>query len=522
MCAGCEDELQREAALEGEALNERAGAIEPYLASLSGRGQPLPEATRAYMEPRFGVDFSQVRVHTDGAAAESARAVDALAFTVGRDIVFGAGRYAPESGPGRKLLAHELTHVTQQGEGRAFSGFMMRQPDDEEPAPAEEGPGFWGTIAGGLMGEFEEDPSFAMIGVDLGVSLIPILDQASDARDIIAHLYYMTVRGQYNRFMRWIGLVFSLIGLFPEVGSAIKSASKFVIRGVREVLSRIADLLRPLRAVLPEIGDIGRFQRYVATHWNRFVEFGTEAWNRAVTRGSEIAARIPEFLGAARRRAGEAFARIRELTPTRLAEAFAWARRKFDEVLDQVRERLGLREGLGPPPAGAAETRLSQAEYEAALARTFPGHYLDTLTRTMDDVGERAAQDAVSNPRFVQAVQAGNWTLAGTFFHTAARDQVRALPTSALPPGWVVEAERTIQAGAGGSRADVLLRGPAGEILEFDWKTTGRSALSHGSRTEMTRHAGQIVANIGGTLVTQQSRSWIDFVRPLMPGTAWP
>lgn len=79
-------------------------------------GQPLDTGTRAYMEPRFGHDFSQVRVHTDAKAAESARTVNALAYTVGRDVVFGAGQYAPRSSIGQRLLAHELTHVVQQGQ----------------------------------------------------------------------------------------------------------------------------------------------------------------------------------------------------------------------------------------------------------------------------------------------------------------------------------------------------------------------------------------------------------------------
>jgi hypothetical protein len=66
------------------------------------------------MESRFGHDFGTVCVHTDAKAAASARAVNAIAYTVGRDIVFGAGQYAPESPTGRRLLAHELTHVVQQ------------------------------------------------------------------------------------------------------------------------------------------------------------------------------------------------------------------------------------------------------------------------------------------------------------------------------------------------------------------------------------------------------------------------
>jgi hypothetical protein len=81
---------------------------------LRASGQPLDAATRGAMEPRFGHDFSKVRVHTDDRAAESARAVNALAYTVGRDVVFNSGRYAPGTAGGRQLLTHELTHVVQQ------------------------------------------------------------------------------------------------------------------------------------------------------------------------------------------------------------------------------------------------------------------------------------------------------------------------------------------------------------------------------------------------------------------------
>jgi hypothetical protein len=83
--------------------------------ALRSPGRALDSATRAAMEPRFGHDFSQVRIHTGGEAETSARAVDANAYTIGRDIVFGRDRYSPGSSEGQRLLAHELTHVVQQG-----------------------------------------------------------------------------------------------------------------------------------------------------------------------------------------------------------------------------------------------------------------------------------------------------------------------------------------------------------------------------------------------------------------------
>ncbi len=110
-----------------------AGAAPPIVhETLAEGGYPLDSGTRAFMEERFGYDFSHVRIHADAKAAESAEAVNAHAYTVGSHIVFGAGRYVPHTTPGRGLLAHELTHVVQQsrgwdsgadhsGEGRQFA-----------------------------------------------------------------------------------------------------------------------------------------------------------------------------------------------------------------------------------------------------------------------------------------------------------------------------------------------------------------------------------------------------------------
>ncbi|WP_211228789.1 eCIS core domain-containing protein [Metapseudomonas resinovorans] len=102
-------------------------------AALNASGQPLDRTTRAYFEPRFGHDFSGVRVHTDMAAQRSAREVNAHAYTVGQDIVFDAGQFAPASREGQHLLAHELTHVVQQ---RGTAGAVLRRdPGDEELTP---------------------------------------------------------------------------------------------------------------------------------------------------------------------------------------------------------------------------------------------------------------------------------------------------------------------------------------------------------------------------------------------------
>jgi len=106
---------------------------------LRSSGQPLDPTARAFMESRFGHDFSGVRVHTDAKAAESAQAVRACAYTVGRDIVFVESRYDPSGEQGRKLLTHELTHVVQQtgGNNNILERMTKRRQEglfDEEAA----------------------------------------------------------------------------------------------------------------------------------------------------------------------------------------------------------------------------------------------------------------------------------------------------------------------------------------------------------------------------------------------------
>ena len=115
-CASPHVQLQRRATPEN---SSSVAAAPPVVHDvLRSSGQPLDTSTRAFMEPRFGHTFDQVRVHTDERAAESARAVNALAFTVGVDVVFGHGEYLPQTFQGRSLLAHELAHVVQQSASR--------------------------------------------------------------------------------------------------------------------------------------------------------------------------------------------------------------------------------------------------------------------------------------------------------------------------------------------------------------------------------------------------------------------
>ena len=123
LCTECEEEKERTAGQSGNTVQRKSaserspdddGSVAAKIQAMNGGGSPLPDASRAFFEPRFGADFGQVRVHTDASAAGTARSINAKAFTVGRSIAFGAGQFAPHSREGQHLLAHELTHVVQQ------------------------------------------------------------------------------------------------------------------------------------------------------------------------------------------------------------------------------------------------------------------------------------------------------------------------------------------------------------------------------------------------------------------------
>lgn len=116
-CEECKKKLQRRSA------GIAAPSIAPPIVQevLHSPGEPLDHDARSYFEPRFGHDFSKVRVHSDEKAAQSARDVHALAYTVGNNVVLGKPQISSRSGSGRQLLAHELAHVAQQSATSAVS-----------------------------------------------------------------------------------------------------------------------------------------------------------------------------------------------------------------------------------------------------------------------------------------------------------------------------------------------------------------------------------------------------------------
>jgi hypothetical protein len=152
-------------ALAGILQRSASGAASPSVAPptvdqvLASPGRPLEAGTRAAMESRFGHDFSRVRIHTDARAAESACEVNALAYTFGNHIVFGSGQFAPGSDAGRRLVAHELTHVVQQsGRDQLASRPVLGPADDAFEREADRNAGQVAAAGGVRLAEAGHAP----------------------------------------------------------------------------------------------------------------------------------------------------------------------------------------------------------------------------------------------------------------------------------------------------------------------------------------------------------------------------
>lgn len=136
--------LQRAAgnATVAQLLEDEGAEQSPVMDVVGKGGEPLDEGVRAPMENHLGADFSDVRVHTDERASESAEAVGAQAYTVGNDIAFRSGAYSPGTSAGQRMLAHELTHVVQQRSGPVdgtpqAGGVKVSDPADRFEQAAE-------------------------------------------------------------------------------------------------------------------------------------------------------------------------------------------------------------------------------------------------------------------------------------------------------------------------------------------------------------------------------------------------
>ncbi|WP_437295396.1 eCIS core domain-containing protein [Sorangium sp. So ce426] len=210
-CAACEDEEDAAIQTKRAPAANAGAALDGEAAVRAARrgGEPLPRAVRELFEPRFGYDFGDVRVHVGGDAASAARAVEARAYTTGRDIVFGAGEYAPATLEGQRLLAHELTHVVQQASFASRpSGLSGARPARIARQPAPSADGEVTNLLGDALATAIVEERFAFVFAELDMRdmkpMLDVLDRlaAAEIEVLIAHCHAPHTDGRFVERLR--------------------------------------------------------------------------------------------------------------------------------------------------------------------------------------------------------------------------------------------------------------------------------------------------------------------------------
>jgi len=190
------------------------------ITSGKGTGHGLDSSSRSFMEQRIGYDFNNVRVHTDSYAAQTSRALNAEAFTIGRDVFFNTGRYNPSTTEGKQLLSHELTHVIQQGEAPAIQ-FRTERGNGYRVDDAEDCRGNWQQI-GTAVGEARRMVTAASAAVQ------PETRRAERIRNALQTHFHISQpavddRGDFNLFRHLI----TVINMLRRISNAFSGTIPF-------------------------------------------------------------------------------------------------------------------------------------------------------------------------------------------------------------------------------------------------------------------------------------------------------
>ncbi|HAG81073.1 MAG TPA: hypothetical protein DCL61_07840 [Cyanobacteria bacterium UBA12227] len=209
------------------------------------------------------------------------------------------------------------------------------------------------TLLGAVQGAFNEDQTLTEGSIDLVISLIPIIGQVADARDLAAYLYRIVFKKQYNDPGNWVGLTLTLIGLVPVVGDITKFIGKIVLKeGVPAISRYLEDILTLIEKINPERVDINQLRKAIANNWDSGVKAGKELWNTALNQLSNWVNGIPELLfSQQKRQLSEAIQEVRTQSDGMLSQAFDQIRRKIEEGLDEI-GRLLNRNGELVTPEG--------------------------------------------------------------------------------------------------------------------------------------------------------------------------
>jgi hypothetical protein len=255
---------------------------ESHINATRSGGQPLPESVRSFYEPRFGADFSQVRVHTGSQAAETAKSINAKAFTVGQNIAFGGGQYAPGSHEGRKLLAHELTHTIQQGPGVQREPLIQR--DEKESSWWDEYTNFGETTGWTLLRKFA--PSVVPI-VEKGPEGVFdwLKERAGNAAEGIFTSLMTPVRVISGVGQQLSAQFAPLLASVQEAGAKIARNDCSPIREAAEKIENTAErlitpIVEKLQPVVAKVKDFlnGLWDKLGAPIWDLIQQYASAQW----------------------------------------------------------------------------------------------------------------------------------------------------------------------------------------------------------------------------------------------------
>jgi hypothetical protein len=275
-------------------------------------------------------------------------------------------------------------------------------PSPPRSAAAEEGGGLTKLLVGesavdffvdALVGEYSQDASLGSIALDTGITLIPVVDQVGDARDLSAHLYYLIVNGEYDQAMRWVGLVLTAVGAIPEVGTAIKGTLRLLLRAAKGVAENAGEIVRLLRRLMPDFADdLPAMVRWIRNNW--------PAW-RAAAR--EIAVRSIDNATLLASRVSDNAARVRRIAGQKIDEALDLAWAQVNEALDRLAREFGVDDlQFGPrlAPAGGPPmppTRLPEGPRQLEPMQMSGSRDLDeimgepqSLDETLEHLGRTA------------------------------------------------------------------------------------------------------------------------------------
>jgi len=351
-CEECHQ--KREGTMQRAAVNSIFMSTVPPIVHdvLSSPGRPLDAGTRAFMEPHFGHDFSQVRVHTDSRTAESVRAVNALAYTVGRDVVFGIGQYTPTTSEGKRLLAHELTHVVQQGNQHKTLEWNLAIDSVESPLERE------ASSVANTLGRASLKPVQGYSRIQLqrapaGASLhTPWDDLPANAQQAIQKAYFNSLDAERQHAFQAVYNALATQGLWGEVVEVVDVFPRNV-RGIRATAKN--SLVGQVFSHPHFCRDtqLGGSQHKGAATWRQVVPAGTEGLHIGITG--------PNFMEA----------HLDTLAPVDGRESNGECRYSMPHVLPHIgRDLWGLRNiELLPPP----DRRSQPGDVQPLIRFNIPG-----------------------------------------------------------------------------------------------------------------------------------------------------